>query len=96
MSNPAAAVQRDWREVDESRAAFREQIAAIKREWAAMPADQRVSEASLQAQIAEAERAFEERMDEVEWDIVDADVKGARPPFGDGSNLGEGDLLGNN
>jgi hypothetical protein len=89
MSDRSAEIERYWREVDEARASFREQIADIEREWATMPTDQRVGEADLRAQIQEAERVFEERMDEVEWDIVDADVKGATPPFGDGSNLGD-------
>lgn len=87
MSDHAARIERLWQEVDESRASFREQIAEIEREWAAMSPERRISEADLRAQIAEAERIFEARMDEVECDIVDADVKGARPPFGTGANL---------
>jgi len=90
VSDHGVEIERYWREVDESRAAFREQIAEIEREWAAMAPEARVSEAEFRAQIEEAERVFEERLNEVEWDIVDADLDGAKPPLGNGTGLGQG------
>jgi hypothetical protein len=36
VNDHAAEIERYWREVNQSRASFREQIAAIEREWAEM------------------------------------------------------------
>lgn len=80
MDEHAAQIERAWQGIDQARISFRKQMTDVEAEWAALPPERRVSEAELRRQFAQAERDFEEWLDDAEWDIVDADIAEAKPP----------------